>query len=564
MQIDFFESFLIILAASLFAAIALHRAKVPTIVAHMVVGAIIGPFGFQFIQDPEQFRFIAELGVVFLLFSLGLEFSLPKLLASKSEVFGLGGIQVLTCTLVFAVTVWFWGSGLGPSLVIAGALALSSTAIVTRELTLGGGSRTYHGRLSIGILLFQDLVAIVFLILVPVLGGDSELLVQDLGFAFLKGVALFAILISVGKWILPPVYDEIGRIRSEEIFVLATLVLCLLSAWITHAFHLSMALGGFVTGMMLGDSPFKHQIESDIRPFKEILLGVFFVVIGMSLNLDLLSEYWFRILCFTLALIVIKGAVVSFSVWSLGHRLVESIKVGLILAQAGEFALALITLALLNQVLPQEQASFTLLIAMFSMLVSPLLVRKAPEIAHVIAQCFRMETSVETKINHTCDELQDHVILGGFGRVGETIAAMLEKNDIPYVGLESSSEKVRGLKGRFSNIVFGDCTKLKMLEQVHIENARLIILTFKSLEVARASIENIRNKYPNVSIFARCYDHKHVEELILMGANKAMPEMVETSLMLASEVLTMLDVAPDKIYDQIQAERERLSVSRRH
>ena len=245
-------------------------------------------------------------------------------MAAKSEVLGLGSFQVCVCTLVFTLAIAIWGADLGASVVMAGALALSSTAIVTRELTQSGESRSYHGRLSIGILLFQDLAAILFLVIVPILGGEdasgSSLLVT-LAVSVFKGVALFALLIALGKWVLPHVYAEIGRTRSEEIFVLATLVLCLLSAWVTHAFHLSMALGGFVTGMMLGESPFKHQIESDIRPFKDILLGVFFVVIGMSLDLHLLSEYWFRILVFTAALLMIKAASVSFTVWSRGHHL---------------------------------------------------------------------------------------------------------------------------------------------------------------------------------------------------------------------------------------------------
>ena len=396
MSINIFESILIILAGSLIAAILFQRMKLPTIAAHMVVGAVIGPSGFGFIDAPDQFQFIAELGVVFLLFSLGLEFSLPKLIAARSEVLGLGSFQVVFCTAVFSISIILWGADWGAALVMAGALALSSTAIVTRELTQGNGTQTYHGRLSIGILLFQDLVAILFLVLVPVLASEVSININSSEFfenafqSIMKGVCLFAVLIALAKWVLPQLYAEIGRIDSEEIFVLTTLVLCLLSAWVTHALHLSMALGGFVTGMMLGESPFKHQIEADIRPFKDILLGIFFVVIGMSLDLNLLSEYWFRIMVFTFVLLTIKAVIIACAVWSRGHDLVEAIKVGLVLAQAGEFALALITLAQLNHVIPEDQASFILLIAMLSMLVSPILIRKAPEIAFLIAKVFKL------------------------------------------------------------------------------------------------------------------------------------------------------------------------------
>ena len=336
-----------------------RRLKLPAIIAYIAAGSLVGPHLLGWIDEPADFSLIAEFGVAFLLFSIGLEFSLTKMLSMKFAVFGVGSVQVAACSVVFALAVYLWGSTLETAIVVAGALALSSTAIVTRELWDLQQFNSRHAQLSFAVLLFQDLIAVFFLILVPVLGDASDegfgsLLLASMG----KGFLLFAVLMAVGKWILPYIYHEVARANSDEIFVLSTLVIALLAAWLTHMSGLSMALGGFVTGMMLSESTFKHQINIDIRPFKDILLGLFFVSIGMNIELPLLQTYWFRILVFTLALIGIKALVVAVVVRLLGDSMETSLRVGLNLAQAGEFGLALIALGYINGAIPMDQGSF--------------------------------------------------------------------------------------------------------------------------------------------------------------------------------------------------------------
>ena len=372
MSEELFQQFLVILGFSLFASVLFRRLRMATIVAYIVVGAVIGPSAFGLVSEPAQFSFLAEFGVVFLLFTLGLEFNLKKMLAMRFAVFGVGGVQVAVCTLIFTLAVLLWGATWQVAILIAGSLALSSTAIVTRELINNRQMHNLHGQLSIGVLLFQDLVAVVFLVLVPVLGQQQDTsLLNSLGMAGFNAVVLLLVLLAAGKWILPVIYQEVARTRSDEIFVLTALVIVLLAAWLTHSFHLSMALGGFVTGMMLGEGPFRYQIQTDIRPFRDILLGLFFVTIGMSLDLSLLIQYWPRILFFSASLLIIKSLVVALSVWALGFGRQDAISVGLNLAQAGEFGLALMALAMLNGAVPVDQASFISIIAIFSMVASP-------------------------------------------------------------------------------------------------------------------------------------------------------------------------------------------------
>ncbi|HBC57454.1 MAG TPA: hypothetical protein DCZ03_09855, partial [Gammaproteobacteria bacterium] len=376
MENHFFEELLAIMGVSLVATVVLQRLKMPNIVAYIIAGALIGPHVLSWVKQPEEFAFLAEFGVVFLLFSLGLEFSLPKLIALRRVVFVLGGIQVLFCGVVFGAAVYAWGASLYTSVVIAGALALSSTAIVTKELSSLRQVHSRQGQLSIGVLLFQDLAAVLLLILVPVLAGnETESLGITLGWALLKGLSLMVALLSVGKWILPHLYHEVARARSEEVFVLSTLVIVMLAAWVTHSFDLSMALGGFIIGMMLGESHFRHQINADIRAFKDILLGLFFVTVGMNVQIELLAEYWPRIILFTGGLILIKTFIVAAIVRIFGDNFPIALQTGLNLAQAGEFGLALLALAVMHRIVPAEQASFIIIVAIFSMAVSPFLLR---------------------------------------------------------------------------------------------------------------------------------------------------------------------------------------------
>jgi len=550
---SFIEELLIILGVSLVATILFRRFRLPAIVAYIVVGAISGPHLFGWIADPHDFSMIAEFGVAFLLFSIGLEFSVSNMLKLKFAVFGLGTAQVLACSVIFAIAVYLWGTTINAAVLIAGALALSSTAIVIRELGELQQFSSRFAQLSIGILLFQDLVAVVFLILVPVMSGASgpdfgAMLLATLG----KGLLFFFALMATGKWLLPLIYQEVARVHSDEIFGLSTLVIALITAWLAHAVGLSMALGGFVIGMMLSESSFKHQIIIDIRPFKDVLLGLFFVTVGMNIDLSLLAEYGTRILLFTAGLVILKALIIAMVVRLAGEPGPVSLRIGLTLAQAGEFGLALITLASLNGVIPPEQASFIILIAVLSMLLSPALIRNSKLITEFLLNLFNSSDRDTTHETHPITLHQSgHALIGGFGRVGQTIAQLLDKNGIPYTGIDQNIEIVSECRERGNNVIYGDCTSIKLLRSCHIAEARLAVLTFRSAKLAKHTITEIRRQNIQIPIIVRCYEHGNFEELISLGADKVISEMLEASLIISSQVLTILDIDPDRIDQQI-------------
>ena len=551
-DLGFIEHLLLVLAASLFTTILFRRIRLQAIVAYIVAGAVVGPNILGWIENPREFSFIAEFGVAFLLFSIGLEFSLPKMLSMKRAVFGIGTVQVLTCSVVFALAVYLWGTTLDAAIIIAGALALSSTAIVTRELVNTHQLSTHYSQVSIGVLLFQDLAAVLFLIIVPILGGNTGSSFSSLfAIHLFKGLLFFSLLMAVGKWILPHIYREVARANSDEIFVLSTLVIALTAAILAHAAGLSMALGGFVIGMMLSESMFKHQINVDIRPFKDILLGLFFVTVGLNIEIPMLQQYWFRILVFTFGMIVIKTVVVALVVRAMGNTPATSVRIGIVLGQAGEFGLALISLAYINNVVPLDQGSFILLIAIFSMILSPFLIRNNQVVTEKILAIFsRKQQDIPGEYQVTILE-SDHVVIGGFGRVGQTVAELLELNGLTYIGIDRDSELVNSCRKQGRNVVYGDCTSLELLRSCNLERARLAILTFRSMEVARISIRQIRTRGIQVPIIVRCYERGNFEELISIGANWVIAEMLEASLLISAQVLNLLEVDPHVIEEQL-------------
>ncbi len=558
MQEHFFEQLLIILCASLAAAVVCRRLRFPSIIAYLLAGTVIGPNLMGWIGQPGDFAFLAEFGVVFLLFSLGLEFSLAKLIALRSSVFGLGGIQVVFCSLVYGCAVWLWGVSIPAAIVIAGALTLSSTAIVTKELGLLRQVHSRHGQLSIGVLLFQDLAAVLFLILVPVLAGnDASGLGQALGWALAKGVLLVIGLLSLGRWVLPHFYKEVARARSEEIFALSTLMIVMLAAWVTHSLHLSMALGSFVIGMMLGESQFRHQINSDIRAFKDILLSLFFVTVGMSIQLQLLLEYWPRILLFTLALVLTKILLISLLVRLMGDNKTTALQTGLNLAQAGEFGLALLALGVMHGLLPRDQASFIIIVSIFSMALSPLLIHHSGKLSGLIWRLAGgTDQSTDTEFQLNLPE-QGHVIIGGFGRVGKTLARLLENNGIDYIAIEQNNDVVSRERRADHNVTYGDCSTLDILRGCHLENAKMAVLTFSSMEVAKSTIEHIRSAGISVPIIVRLSEEGDFSELVSLGADCVIPEMLETSLAIGIQVMTLLNINKGDIEEQIDCERRK-------
>lgn len=560
MEHSLFEQLLLILVGAVVATTLFRRLNMPPILAYIAVGVVIGPFALQ-MADPHEMELMSELGVVFLLFMLGLEFSLPRMIAMRRLVFGLGALQVAMTTVALILISLALGIDLNSGIVIAGALALSSTAVVTRELLRLNQLSAPHGQISFGILLFQDLAAVFFLIIVPVLGSNGgEINSDELFMSLLQGAGLLLVLLVLGRTVLPALFKEIARSRSDELFVLMALVTALAAAWITHAAGLSMALGGFLAGMMLGESHYKHQLEADIRPFRDVLLGLFFVTVGMQLNLDTLITNWHWILICGGSLMLLKAAIIALVVGRVNRDGHNALRSALCLAQGGEFGFALLALGLGHGVISSELNAIITATIIFSMVITPLLIgfngqiasfllrEKVPETSSV------KEPSIE-ELNDASEHLDGHVIICGFGRVGQIVARFLRPLDIPYIAIDSDPFRTHEAAQAGEPMFYGDARRADILKAIGAERARLLILTVPDHSESMAALKQIKRNCPDLPVLVRTQDDSKLELYQNAGATEVVPEALEGSLMLVSHILTLLEIPEEDIRSRIDAVR---------
>ncbi|MGF6329547.1 CPA2 family monovalent cation:H+ antiporter-2 [Pseudomonas sp. BS3782 TE3695] len=553
-----FANLLIIFTASLVVIALFQRLRLPPVLGYLCVGLMIGPTAFDWVNESEELPDLAELGVVFLLFSLGLEFSLSKMLALRQVVFGLGSLQVLVSGIVLGGLLILFGMPTTPALLLGAGLALSSTAIVSKELSSLGELFSRHGQNAIAVLLFQDVVAVLLLTLVPVFAGNSDqawywALPLTLG----KTIVLFVGLLLVSRWFLPRLFHEVAASRSAELFVLLALVIVLLTAWLTHLLGLSPALGAFLAGMLLGESHYRHQIEADIRPFRDILLGVFFVSIGMLIDLRLFASHGLLILSLTLGLLLIKGTVVALLVKWRGSDVETAWRSGLALAQGGEFCFALMTQMQQNKLMPADFGGLLLAATFCSMLVTPLLLRAAPHIATRLHHKPNEEAELE-KISALNAGLHNHVVICGYGRVGQSIGRVLRNVDQPYIALDTDPVRVQEAAVNESCVHYGDSRRGELLVAIGLERARLLVVAVDQTDIALLILKEARRFNPSVSILVRTRDDSQLAELKAAGASEVVPELLESSLMLASHALIMLGIPGQQVRDRVdQVRRDR-------
>lgn len=554
-----FLKVLILLAAAVIASTLFRRIRIPPILAYLCVGLVMGPTAFGIVKELEAIRFLAEFGVVFLLFSLGLEFSLAKMMALRQTVFGLGGLQVLiSCVVIYGIALAV-GVTIEEAIVIAGALSLSSTAVVSKELSSRKELNLPHGQLSIGILLFQDIAAVLFLILVPAFSGsDQEAIFTSIGLTLLKGVGLFALLLACGRWVLPPLFNEVAKTHSEEVFVMTVLLVALLAAALTHHFGLSMALGAFIAGMMLSETNYRHQIEADIRPFRDLLLGLFFISVGMSLDINALLANWQWIILCSLALIVGKTLLIFVLTRANNHSQRDAITTGLYLAQGGEFGFALFALAFKSGTMSESVSGVLIPTIVVSIALTPWLIGIAPFISKKLfgEAKYVPNNDYKAQLNKASESLDDHAILCGFGRVGQSVSRFLSKENLPYIAVDIDPYRVNeaGIAGE--NVYYGDASRLDILKALGLERAKLLVISYKEIDVAKKILHTIREKGYTIPVLVRTSDDTLMEELLQSGATEIVPETMEASLMLVSHVLTMMGTPADHVHHHIDNARK--------
>ncbi|WP_232744786.1 monovalent cation:proton antiporter family protein [Thiomicrorhabdus sp. Kp2] len=534
-----------------------RRLHFPPILGYIIVGIIVGPNGFGFIAKEETISLLAEFGIVFLLFAIGLEFSIAQMIAMRKQVFGLGSAQVLITATVVYLLGHLAGLDSNTNIVIAGAFALSSTAIVIKQLTEQSEIQSRHGRATVGILIFQDIMAIPLLILIPALamsGSDDNALTWALTMAFVKGVLVVVIMHLIGKYLLRPLFHEVASAKSQELFTLAVLTVALGAAAFTEEMGLSMTLGAFLAGMMLSETEYRHQIESDIRPFQDILLGLFFVTVGMLISLDVLSENLLVILALTLAIFVVKGSVLYLVSRVFNKENGVSLRIALSLSQVGEFGLVLMTLAFTYKLLPEEIGNILLTSAVLSMSIAPFLVKFNGKIAKKLSGSYTAnQHEVEHTISKDTKHINEHVILCGFGRVGQTVGRFLHASNQEFIALDMDIKRVHEARAAGERVYYGDAAKETILHATSIDKAKVIMITFSDFHSAIKILKTIRRINKEIPILVRTLDDLHVNELMEAGATEVIPDTFESSIMLSSHLMLMLGQPASKV---IRATRE--------
>ncbi|MFZ5493221.1 MAG: cation:proton antiporter [Pseudomonadota bacterium] len=555
----FFNELVIILTASALVLGLFYRLRLPPTLGYLTTGALIGPGALGLIGNQEAVQVVAEFGVVFLLFSLGLEFSLSRLVAMRRLVFGLGGGQVLICTLVFVVV----GVGLGMkadlALLMAAVLALSSTAVVTRELASTGELYARHGQLGVAVLLFQDLAAVLFLILIPAMANAGDGLPLMLVITVVKGLVLFAALIGIGKWVLPRLFMEVAKTHSEELFVLAALLVAILAALLTNQFGLSLTLGAFIAGMMLGESHFRHRIEVEIRPFRDVLLGIFFVSVGMLLVPAQLLPRWATVVGLTAGLLLFKTALVALLGQRLGEDRVTALRAGLLLAQGGEFGFALLAVAGTYRLVEPAQASVVAASIVLSMALTPLIVRYNGRIATFLLRHRHSPPAAQpdlVQLSGATAELSGHVVICGYGRVGQAVGRILTREGVAFVAVDEDPVRVQEALLGGERVFYGDARRAALLHALGIARARLVVVSFTDHRQALAIVRAVRERAPDLPILVRTTDDRYRDVLKQAGVTAIVPETFEASLTLASHVLALLDFPVERVQQSVQGVRE--------
>ncbi len=554
------ELVLLYLVAAVLGVVACRSLKLPPMLGYLVVGVLIGPNALAFAQDSAGVKYLAEFGVVFLMFVIGLEFNLPKLRSMRTMVFGLGLMQVVltigVTLLGHVLLVWSWHAltggqwqmGWQGAIVLGGALAMSSTAIVVKLMAERLELESEHGKRVLGVLLFQDLAVVPLLVLIPALGSPGEELIIALGWAGLKAAALLTLLLVGGQKVMRWWLTLVARRKSEELFILNLLLVTLGLAWLTEHAGLSLALGAFVAGMLVAETEYKHQVETDIRPFHDVLLGLFFITIGMKLDWRPVIDQWLLVLLLTCAPVVAKFVLVAALARAFRATPGVALRTGLYLAQAGEFGFVLLTLGADRGIVAPHWVSPVLACMVLSMLATPFLIMHSNRIVNKLsASDWLMQSVALTTIAKRAIAAERHVIICGYGRSGQNLARLLSPEGIPYMALDLDPDRVRQAAAAGQSVVFGDAARLPSLMAAGLARAAAVVISYHDTPSALKILDLVQAHAPKVPVIVRTVDDADIDRLKAAGATEVVPEAVEGSLMLAGHALALVGVPMKRV-----------------
>ena len=535
----------------------LRNAKLPPMIAYFLVGFILGPSGFSVLIDSESNRHLVEFGIVFLMFTIGLEFSLPTLNSMRKILFGVGLAQVGITLLLSTMIAMFIGLSFIDGFIIGAAITMSSTAVVSKILMERLDLNSRHGKLSIGILLFQDLAVIPVLILIATLSDSSLNIIHSFLIVIVKASILFTIVFWIGRPLMNAWFNLIARQKSSELFVLNVLLIILLFSYLTNLSGLSYALGAFIAGMIISETHYRYQVESDIAPFRDILLGLFFITVGMMLNIEILYDNIILIISLLVGLILFKSILISFLIKIFGYEPGVGIRTGLILAHSGEFSFVILALAQQELLLNEFLTQIVLSVALLSMLVAPFIIQMNGKIARKLSKSYLVNSKKKVnKIEELGKQFKNHVILCGFGRSGQYLARFLQEEKIAYIAIDIDMSRVNDAAIAGESVVYGDATRFEVLRAAGLAEARGLIVTYSDDRASEKVLRVIRSHNKTIPIIVRTTDESGIEKLRSSGANEVVPEILEGSLMLASHALVMFDVPLSRVIKRIREFRE--------
>jgi CPA2 family monovalent cation:H+ antiporter-2 len=559
------EITLLYLLAAVLGVVACRLLKLPPMLGYLCVGVVIGPNALALSKNVEAVQHLGEFGVVFLMFVIGLEFNLPKLRTMRQHVLVLGSMQMaLTMLLGTAALLllndWLpdlWDLDWRAALTLCGALAMSSTAIVVKLMVERLEMESEHGKRIMGVLLFQDLALVPLLVLVPALGASAQNLAAELGMAALKAMVLVGFLLVGGQHVMRRWLTLVAQRKSDELFVLNLLFITLGLAWLTQEVGLSLALGAFIAGMLISETEFKHQVETDIRPYHDVLLGLFFISIGMLLDWRLVLQNWGLVLLLVLIPPLLKVALITVIARGLGATSGVALRTGLYLGQAGEFGFVLLALAGENALVPPALLNPILAAMVLSMVITPFIVMYSNRIVmRLVSTEWLLQSLQLTNIASKSISISQHVLICGFGRCGQNLARVLESQNIPYMALDLDPDRVRQAASAGHNVAFGDSTRLQALMAAGLARASALVVTYLDEPAVFKVLARTQAHAPQVPVIVRTQDDHNLERLRAAGATEVVPEAIEGSLMLASHALALVGVPMRRVIRIVQDQRD--------
>ncbi len=547
---------LVLLAAAVLVVVVFRSLRLPPLLGYLIVGVVIGPHALGWITTTDEVSTLAEIGVVFLMFSIGLEFSLSRLMTMRRIVFGLGAAQVLITLLLVLGVALAIGASWQTGLVLGGALAMSSTAILAKLLAERFEINSPHGRQIIGILLFQDLAVVPLLILIPALGAPTEDFAATVGYALLKAAVVLTLLLFFGQRLMRAWFHVVARQKSSELFVLNVLLITLGIAFITEMAGLSLALGAFVAGVLISETEYRYQVEEDIKPFRDILLGLFFVTIGMLLDVSIVVEnVWVSVLLVTL---VIAKTILIFGLSRLfGAASGVAMRAGLALGACGEFGFVILAHASGSGLVAPDILQPVLAVMVLSMVIAPFVIERSEAIVRRWSATEWMSRAMQLHNiavqSMTADE---HVLICGYGRSGQNLARFLDQEGVPFIALDNDPQRIGDATAAGERVVFGDAARREVLLAAGLARARVVIVTYADTASALRILAHVHEARPGLPVIVRTIDDSDVEKLRDAGAAEVVADLMEASLMLASSTLMLVGVPLTRVLRRIRETRE--------